>query len=281
MPAPTAPRCMTRRAVGIIMAAGHHGAIHREKYFARGEAMPVAMVLGGDPLAFFYGGMEAPYGVFELDIVGGMRGRPVKMVRGKVTGLPFPADAEIVLEGYVTPDKRHLEGPFGEWTGHYAGGATHGGGARHQGDLSPQRSRSSSACRRWARGRTRWRAIAACCARPPSSRTSPMPAFPMCSRCGATRSAARACCTASRSSSAIPATPMQVGHVAAQCGASAYASKYIIVADEDVDVTNLDHLLWAMLTRTDPKDSIQFITDSWDSPADPRALAGKAREQAT
>ena len=70
-----------------------------------------SMVLGGDPLAFFYGGIEAPYGVFELDIVGGMRGRPIKMVRGKVTGLPFPADAEIVLEGYVTPDKRHDRRP--------------------------------------------------------------------------------------------------------------------------------------------------------------------------
>ena len=113
-----------KNSVGMIMAAGHHGYIHREKYFARGEAMPIVMVLGGDPLAFFYGGMEAPYGVFELDIVGGMRGRPVKMVRGRVTGLPFPADAEIVLEGYVTPDRRHMEGPFGEWTGHYAGGAT-------------------------------------------------------------------------------------------------------------------------------------------------------------
>ena len=47
----------------------------------------------------------------------------MKMVKGKVTGLPFPAGAEIVLEGYVTPDKRVVEGPFGEWTGHYAGGA--------------------------------------------------------------------------------------------------------------------------------------------------------------
>src|SRR5260221_13232568 len=44
------------------------------------------------------------------------------MVRGKVRGLPFPANAEIVLEGYVPPDRLHAEGPFGEWTGHYAGG---------------------------------------------------------------------------------------------------------------------------------------------------------------
>ncbi len=128
------------KSVGIVTARGHHGYIHREKYWARGEPMPVVMVLGGDPLAFFYGGVEAPYGTFELDIVGGMRGRPTKMVRGKVTGLPFPANAEIVLEGFVTPDKRRDEGPFGEWTGHYAGGAQPDPGARRQGDLSPQRS---------------------------------------------------------------------------------------------------------------------------------------------
>ena len=79
------------------------------------------MVVGGDPLAFFCGGIEMPYGTFELDVVGGMRGRPVKMVRGQVTGLPFPAAAEVVLEGYVTPDKRVIEGPFGEWTGYYSG----------------------------------------------------------------------------------------------------------------------------------------------------------------
>jgi 4-hydroxy-3-polyprenylbenzoate decarboxylase len=62
----------------------------------------------------------------------------------------------------------------------------------------------------------------------------------------------------------------QAGMVAAQCGASAYASKYIVVTDEDVDVTNLENLIWAMLTRTDPKESIQFIDGAWDSPADPR-----------
>ncbi len=60
----------------------------------------------------------------ELDIIGGIRGRAIKVVRGKITGLPFPADAEIVLEGYLDPDRREIEGPFAEWTGHYAGGAS-------------------------------------------------------------------------------------------------------------------------------------------------------------
>ena len=63
--------------------------------------------------------------------------------------------------------------------------------------------------------------------------------------------------------------------IAAQCGAAVYASKYVIVVDEDVDVTNLEQLLWAMLTRTEPKESIQFIEGSWDSPADPRLTPEK------
>ena len=270
MPAPTAPRCTTRRSVGIVMAAGHHGRIHRDKYFKRGEPMPVAMVLGGDPLAFFYGGLEAPYGVFELDIVGGMRGRPMKMVRGKVTGLPFPANAEIVLEGYVTPDKRPCRRPVRRMDRTLC--------RRRRADARCSTSRRSitatirscSACRRWAAGpdeMARYRAVMRSATI--KQNIDQCRRARACSRSGATRSAARACCTASRSRSAIPGHAVQAAHVAAQCGASAYASKYIVVVDDDVDVTNLDHLLWAMLTRTDPKESIQFITGSWDSSADP------------
>jgi len=77
-----------------------------------------------------------------------------------VTGLPFPANAEIVLEGFVPPDRTHAEGPFGEWTGHYAGGVREIPVLDHQGDLLTATIRSCWACRRWARGPTRWRATA-------------------------------------------------------------------------------------------------------------------------
>ena len=122
--------------------------------------MPVVMVFGGDPMAFFYGGIEAPYGVFELDIVGGLRGRPTKMVRGKITGLPFPANAEIVLEGYVTPDKRDDRRPVR--------GMDRPLCRRRASRIRCSTSRRSiiatirscSACRRWAPAPTRWRATA-------------------------------------------------------------------------------------------------------------------------
>jgi UbiD family decarboxylase len=258
-----------KNTVGILIAAGHHGAIHCEKYFKRGEPMPVAMVVGGDPLAFFYGGLEAPYGTFEFDMVGGLRGRPEKMVRGKVTGLPIPAAAEIVLEGYVHPDRKLIEGPFGEWCGHYAGGAKpcvviDVKAIYHRNDpilvgVPPMGAGSDEMAR--------YRAVMRSAIIKQNMMNAGVPEVRQvwCHEVGAARMFHGIAIKQS-----YPGHSTQAGMIAAQCGGSAYASKYIVVADEDVDVTNLETLIWAMLMRTDPKESIQFIDGSWDSPADPR-----------
>ncbi|HYW60984.1 MAG TPA: UbiD family decarboxylase, partial [Xanthobacteraceae bacterium] len=258
-----------RNSVGVLMAAGHHGYLHREKYWKNGEPMPIVMVLGGDPLAFFYGGTEAPYGVFEMDIIGGLRGRPVRMVKGRVTGLPFPAHAEIVLEGYVTPNKRMTEGPFGEWTGHYAGGAA----PRPVLDIKPIYHRNDPillGVPPMGAGpdeMARYRAVlrSAMVKQNMTAAGVPEVAQVWCHEIGGSRMLHG---VAIRQK--YPGDATQAGFIAAQCGAAAYASKYVIVVDDDVDVTDLDHLLWAMLTRTEPKESIQFIQNAWDSPADPR-----------
>ena len=257
-----------KKTVGIVMAAGHHGRIHRDKSFKRGEPLPVVMVLGGDPLAFFFGGLEAPYGVFELDLVGGLRGRPVEMVRGKVTGLPFPAHAEVVLEGFVPPDRTHPEGPFGEWTGHYAGGVRpipvlEIKAVYYRNDpivlgVPPMGGGPDEMAR--------YRAVMRSATIKQNVTNAGVPGVQAvwCHEVGGARMLHALSIT-----QRYPGHAVQAAHVAAQCGASAYASKYVIVVDDDVDVTNLDHLLWAMITRTDPKESIQFITGSWDSSADP------------
>jgi UbiD family decarboxylase len=193
----------------------------------------------------------------------------VQMVRGKVTGLPFPANAEIVLEGYVRPGITHLEGPFGEWTGHYAGGASQVPvleieAIYHRNDpillgVPPMGAGPDEMAR--YRGVLRSATIMQNIA----NAGVPDVKQVWCHEVGGARML-----HGISIKQRYPGHATQVGHVAAQCGASAYASKYIIVTDEDIDVTNLEQLLWAMLTRTDPKESIQFITNSWDSPADPR-----------
>jgi 4-hydroxy-3-polyprenylbenzoate decarboxylase len=258
-----------RKSVGCLMAAGHHGYIHREKYFARGEKMPVVMILGGDPIAFFYGGTEAPFGVFEMDIVGGLRGRPVKMVKGRITGLPFPADAEIVLEGYVHPDRREIEGPFGEWTGHYAGGAN----PIHVLDVEAIYHRNDPiilGVPPMGQGpdeMARYRAVLRSAMLKQNMQDAGVPdvAQVWCHEVGGSRMLHGVAIK-----QRYPGHARQAGQIAAQCRATAYASKYVIVVDDDVDVSNLEQLIWAMCVRSDPVESIDFIKGAWDSPADPR-----------
>jgi UbiD family decarboxylase len=192
----------------------------------------------------------------------------MQMVRGQVTGLPFPAAAEIVLEGYVTPQRREVEGPFGEWTGHYAGGARPATvldikAIYHRNDpilvgVPPMGAGPDEMAR--------YRAVLRSATIKQNIANAGVPGVEQvwCHEIGGAR-LFHAIAIKQR----YPGHAVQAGHVAAQCGASAYASKYIVVVDDDVDVTNLDHLLWAMLTRTDPAQSIQFINGSWDSPADP------------
>ena len=108
------------KSLGFYISPGKHGRQMRDKYQARGERMPVVIVCGGDPMSFLMGSSEVPFGVSELEVIGGMRGSAVEVIKGPITGLPIPANAEIVIEGFVEPDNVRNEGPFGEWTGYYA-----------------------------------------------------------------------------------------------------------------------------------------------------------------
>ena len=67
-----------------------------------------------------------PYGRSEMEISGGLIGRPLEVLRGPVTGLPIPASSEIAIEGEIPPlsEEARAEGPFGEWPGYYSGGTT-------------------------------------------------------------------------------------------------------------------------------------------------------------
>src|SRR5213594_2537766 len=114
-----------QNTLGLYVSPGHHARIMREKYWEKGKSCPVVVTFGQDPLLFLVAGQSIPYGMSELDYAGGLRGAPVDVVRGDVSGLPIPATAEIAIEGEVPPPKEQvqMEGPFGEWPGYYAHGA--------------------------------------------------------------------------------------------------------------------------------------------------------------
>ncbi|MFC2008064.1 UbiD family decarboxylase, partial [Chloroflexota bacterium] len=105
------------KTTALYISPGKHGRRHYEKHHARGEACPVAISVGHHPLVFAMSAL--PLTVPEYNYIGAISGEPVKVIKEEVTGLPIPADAEIVVAGWCPPGKTMIEGPFGEWTGYY------------------------------------------------------------------------------------------------------------------------------------------------------------------
>ena len=101
---------------------GRHGAIISRKFWDKGKPCPVVVVNGEDPALFIAGFEYLPAGQSEYQFAAAIKGEPIDVFRGPITGLPIPAYAESVLEGYLLPvsETTLMEGPFGEFTGYYA-----------------------------------------------------------------------------------------------------------------------------------------------------------------
>jgi len=109
-----------RKTAGMHWHPHKVGAEHYRRYEARGERMPVAVALGGDPAVIYAATAPLPEEFDELLFAGFLRREAVEVVRCKTVDLETPADAEFVLEGYVEPGERRKEGPFGDHTGYYS-----------------------------------------------------------------------------------------------------------------------------------------------------------------
>jgi len=99
----------------------HKGsAEHHRVAEERNTRMDVAIALGGDPCSIYAGSAPLPPGIDEMVFSGWLRGSGVPMVPCKTVDVDVPAEAEIVLEGWVDPGERRVEGPFGDHTGYYS-----------------------------------------------------------------------------------------------------------------------------------------------------------------
>jgi len=260
-----------RNTVAIWMSPGKHGRLIRDKYFAKGQPCPVAISCGHDPLLFIAAHQEIDHEVDELAYAGGQRGRAIEIVKSELHGLPIPAYAELVLEGEMLPDQVRLEGPFGEFMGYYASEAS---------ELPVVRIR-----------RVYWRnnpiLTLAIPSRPPENFTFaraavksaliwnevekaglPGVAGVWCHEAGAGR-----LFNVIAIKQLYPGHASQAGMLAATCHAGNYAGRWVVVVDEDIDPTNMFDVIWAMSTRCDPPEDIQYLKRAWSTPLDPMLRA--------
>jgi 4-hydroxy-3-polyprenylbenzoate decarboxylase len=108
--------------LGMMMLANLRagGLEHWKKYKARGEKMPVAIVIGCPPFVNFQGPQKLPLDLDELAVAGGLAGEAIRSVKGKTVDIFVPAESEVVIEGYVDTEFLEPEGPFGESHGYVA-----------------------------------------------------------------------------------------------------------------------------------------------------------------
>ncbi len=99
------------------------GGFHYAQAEARGQSLPVAVILGADPLLMLAGILPLPEDMDEISFAGFLRGAATPLTRLDGGALEVPAEAEMVLEGLVPPAERRTEGPFGDHFGHYSAAA--------------------------------------------------------------------------------------------------------------------------------------------------------------
>lgn len=257
------------KTIGLFFGTEmQHGAMHYAKYCKQHAPMPIAIVIGGPPAINFAAAAKTAYGVDELDIAGALAGASVEVVRAETVDLLVPAQAEYVIEGFVAPEKRLMEGPFGEALGYMNFAAP-----------APV-IEVSAICRRKepifhgyvqqmppSEGHIVWEM---------GLLGSLWSYFTEKMRLKALQDLAiiRGCAGIS-----MVAVQVKFGHAAEarQIGKILskiyFGQKFIVLVDEDIDIRDLETLQWALSTRVDPAHDIHIVKNIQTYQLDPSILA--------
>ena len=259
--------------VGFYISPGKHGRIQREKYISTGRPCKIAMSFGHDPLVFLAGSIEVPYAIPEYEFIGGVRGEPLELIEGEYSGLPIPANAEIVVEGDVIFDQAKVEGPFGEWTGYYASAERpepfvkvrrlyHRNNPIMLGSPPGRPPAELGWYRSYLRSALIWDEMEKA-------------GVPDVKGVWLTVSGGSRLVLVVSIKQRYPGHAKQAAVVASQCHAGAYLGRYVIVVDDDIDPSNTDDMIWALASRSDPETDIDIIRRCWSGPLDPIIQPGK------
>ncbi len=244
------------------IATEHH---QRLFYEDLGKGCPVALVIGPDPLLTLAAASDFGLGDYEVDVAGALRGSPLQVVRAETSELEVPADAEIVIEAEFT-GKFDTEGPFNEFTGYQSEARNapiwkvHAITHRRQPIMQ-----MAYAAKPPNENVVFWREIEDAVALDMLQRRYP-------SLVGLTRPAK----LARDFWGIVQVDPKRTkpGIVRNLLLATAFVMgrlKYIVAVDDDIDIYNLNDVLWAITTRVDPGRDVFIVPQTMTGPLDPSA----------
>ncbi len=263
--------------VGMYCSPGKHGRLDREAWWREGKPCEVVAAYGIDPVLFMVAAQSLGAKQSELDVAGGIMGRPIELTEAEFVSLPIPANAEIVIEGLLHPGDNELEGPLGEFTGYYG----------NERALQPVIEVKAIHYRK-----------------SPILTAALMAKFPSCEigayqaimrsanilndleRIGVGGVVSAYAHPAAASGWGIVTVALQqqhAGHAAqilaltAQCPAAAYFTKWIIAVDEDVDPTDFHQVMWALSTRCHPSEDLDVLRNTWSTGLDPSQFPPELR----
>ena len=257
----------------IQIGGGKHGKSHMDKYHSEKKPCPIAVSVGHDPLLFLLGGLEIPPGICEYNFAGSIIGEKVKVVEAPVTGLPIPAASELVIEGFCPHDIRVDEGPFGEWTGYYAQGVCSEPVIQVKGVMFRNDPINLGS--------------------PPGKPPHDYNYMKCVVRSAMLEDALTKAgipdvrgvwaheVGGSRLLLVVSIKQQYLGHarqagfVTSQCHVGAYLGRYVVVVDDDIDPSDLQDVVWAICTRSDPASDIEIIRRAWASDIDPLIRKGE------
>jgi 4-hydroxy-3-polyprenylbenzoate decarboxylase len=256
-----------KQLASVMCSKGKHGNLILRRYQELGQKCPVAVVCGMHPGLFMVAGLEIPYGKNEYDAAGGLLGEPIETIPGPVTGLPIPANAEIAFEGYVSLDDLIDEGPLGEWTGYYAGGLKKEPAIRVEsmmhrdspillGAIPGIPPDDDSFYRCTYRSGAVWNQL--------EGAGVPEVKGVWSHETGGSRLWLNVSIK-----QMYPGHSKQAGLIASQCHAGAYANRFVVVVDDDIDPSDMNKVMWAMSTRFEPREGLEILRGCWSTVLDP------------
>jgi 2,5-furandicarboxylate decarboxylase 1 len=228
----------------------------------RGQSLPAAVTLGIHPLHYMGSMVYAyPPHVRKYEIIGGLFGAPYRLAKCGVRDLEVPASAEIVIEGEILPNVKEPEGPFSEFTGYASYRSTQNVFVAHR-----VRMRRDAMYHSVVSGMSKDHILISCITREGEILNTLRRNLPNVIAVHVPHTTCGAFMAFIKMKKTAQGEPQQA--MMAALGTEFY-TKYVIVVDEDVDIFDMNDVMWAVATRVRAESDIVFVPGCKGAVLDP------------